>query len=139
MTIPLTPAALPAPLNPWLAAATIAAVVLTSTTGEVLTAAAMKSIGDLDLIRARSGLKGAIRAVLTCPLFFAGVFFLAVAFFALLFALNHLNLSLVAPAAASLTLVTNAVAGKIFLKENVDHRRWAAALLVCIGVYLLAH
>jgi drug/metabolite transporter (DMT)-like permease len=117
----------------------IAAVVLTSTTGEVLTAAAMKSIGDLDLIRARSGLMGAIRAVLTSPLFFSGVFFLALAFFSLLFALNHLNLSLVAPASASLTLVTNAVAGKIFLKENVDRRRWAAAVLVCIGVYLLAH
>jgi len=134
MTLPLTSAG-----NPWIAAAMIAAVVLTSTTGEVLTAAAMKSIGDLDLIRARSGLKGAVGAVLTCPLFFAGVFFLTVAFFALLFALNHLNLSLVAPAAASLTLVTNAVAGKMFLKENVDRRRWAAALLVCIGVYLLAH
>ena len=61
------------------------------------------------------------------------------AFFALLFALNHLNLSLVAPAAASLTLVTNAVAGKIFLKENVDRRRWTAAILVCLGVYFLAH
>jgi drug/metabolite transporter (DMT)-like permease len=117
----------------------IAAVVLLSTTGEVLTAAAMKSIGDLDVIRARSGLKGAIRAVITCPLFFAGVFFLALAFFSLLLALNHLNLSLVAPASASLTLVTNAIAGKIFLKENVDRRRWAAAVLVCIGVYLLAH
>jgi drug/metabolite transporter (DMT)-like permease len=117
----------------------IAAVILTSTAGEVLTAAAMKSIGDLDEIRAHSGLKGAIKAVLTCPLFFAGVGFLAIAFFALLFALNHLNLSLVGPAAASLTLVTNAVAGKIFLKENVDRRRWAAAILVCIGVYLLAH
>jgi len=117
----------------------IAAVVLTSTTGEVLTAAAMKSIGDLDVIRAHSGLKGAIRAVLTCPLFFAGVFFLALAFFSLLFALNHLNLSLVGPASASLTLVTNAIAGKIFLKENVDRRRWASAVLVCIGVYLLAH
>lgn len=125
--------------NPWLATAMIAAVVLTSTTGEVLTAAAMQSIGDLDAIRAHSGLKGAIRSVLTCPLFFAGVFFLALAFFALLFALNHLNLSLVGPAAASLTLVTNAVAGKFFLKENVDHRRWAAAVLVCVGVYLLAH
>jgi drug/metabolite transporter (DMT)-like permease len=121
------------------AAAAIAAVVLASTTGEVLTAAAMKSIGDLDIIRAKSGMKGAIRAVLTSPLFFVGVFFLAVAFFALLFALNHLNLSLVAPASASLTLVTNAVAGKIFLKENVDRRRWAAAALVCVGVYLLAH
>ena len=125
--------------NPWLAAAMIAAVVLTSTAGEVLTAAAMKSIGDLDAIRARKGLKGAIRAVVTCRLFFAGVFFLALAFFALLFALNHLNLSLVGPAAASLTLVTNAIAGRFFLKENVDRRRWTAAILVCIGVYLLAH
>ncbi len=125
--------------SPWLAAAMIAAVVLTSTTGEVLTAAAMKSIGDLDLIRARSGLMGAIRAVLTSPLFFSGVFFLALAFFSLLFALNHLNLSFVAPATASLTLAANVVAGKIFLKENVDRRRWAAAVLVCIGVYLLAH
>lgn len=123
----------------WAAAAMIAAVVLSSTTGEVLTAAAMKKIGDLDVIRAHSGIMGAIKAVVTCPLFFAGVFFLAVAFFALLFALNHLNLSLVAPASASLTLVTNAIAGKIFLKENVDHRRWAAAVLVCVGVYLLAH
>jgi len=126
-------------VNPWMATAMIAAVVLTSTTGEVLTAAAMKSIGDLDLIRARSGLAGAIRAVVTCPLLVAGGFFLAVAFFSLLLALNHLNLSLVAPASASLTLVTNAVAGKIFLKENVDRRRWAAAALVCVGVYLLAH
>jgi len=123
----------------WAAAAMIAAIVLCSTAGEVLTAAAMKSIGDLDEIRARSGLKGAIRAVLTCPLFFLGVGFLALAFFSLLLALNHLNLSLVAPASASLTLVTNAIAGKIFLKENVDRRRWTAAVLVCIGVYLLAH
>jgi drug/metabolite transporter (DMT)-like permease len=125
--------------NPWSAAAMIGCVVLCSTAGEVLTAAAMKSLGDLDVIRAHSGLKGAIRAVLTCPLFFAGVSFLALAFFSLLFALNHLNLSLVAPASASLTLVTNAIAGKIFLKENVDGRRWTAAVLVCIGVYFLAH
>ncbi len=123
----------------WSAVAMIAAVVLASTAGEVLTAAAMKSIGDLDEIRAHSGLGGAVRAVLTCPLFFLGVFFLALAFFALLLALNHLDLSLVAPASASLTLVTNAIAGKIFLKENVDRRRWAAAVLVCVGVYLLAH
>lgn len=123
----------------WSASAMIAAIVLFSTTGEVLTAAAMKSIGDLDKIRAHTGMKGAIRAVVTCPLFFAGVTFLALAFFSLLFTLNHLNLSLAGPASASLTLVTNAVAGKIFLKENVDRRRWTAAVLVCIGVYLLAH
>ena len=135
MTIPF-PAVQP---GFWFATAVIAAVVLCSTVGEVLTAAAMKSIGDLDEIRAHSGLKGAIRAVLTCPLFFAGVIFLALAFFSLLFTLNHLNLSLAGPATASLTLVTNAIAGKLFLKENVDRRRWSAAVLVCIGVYLLAH
>lgn len=131
--------ALPAGVSFWAAASMIGAVSITSTAGEVLTAAAMKSIGDLDEIRALSGLKGAIRAVLTCPLFFAGVSFLAIAFFALLFALNHLNLSLAAPASASLTLVTNAIAAKLFLRENVDRRRWTAAVLVCIGVYLLAH
>lgn len=135
MTLPY-PAAQP---GLWTATAMIAAIVLSSTAGEVLTAAAMKSIGDLDEIRARSGMKGAIHAVVTCPKFFIGVSFLALAFFALLFALNHLNLSLVAPASASLTLVTNAVAAKLFLKENVDHRRWTAAVLVCIGVYFLAH
>jgi drug/metabolite transporter (DMT)-like permease len=123
----------------WTASAMIAAVVLSSTVGEVLTAAAMKSIGDLDEIRAQSGMKGAIRAVVSSPLFFAGVGFLALAFFALLFALNHLDLSLVAPASASLTLVTNAIAAKLFLHENVDRRRWTAAVCVCIGVYLLAH
>ena len=123
----------------WFATAVIAAVVLCSTVGEVLTAAAMKSIGDLDEIRAHSGMKGAIRAVVTCPLFFAGLIFLALAFFSLLFTLNHLNLSLAGPATASLTLVTNAIAGKFFLKENVDRRRWTAAVLVCVGVYFLAH
>ena len=129
----------PSTPGPWTAAAMIASIVLSSTAGEVLTAAAMKSIGDLDDIRAPSGMKGAIRAVVTCPLFFAGVSFLALAFFALLFALNHLNLSLVAPASASLTLVTNAIAAKFFLHENVDRRRWTSAVLVCIGVYFLAH
>lgn len=125
--------------GPWAATAMIAAIILTSTAGEVLTAKAMKSIGDLDDIRAQSGMKGAIRAVVTCPLFFAGVSFLALGFFSLLFALNHLNLSLVAPASASLTLVTNAIAAKFFLHENVDRRRWTAAVLVCVGVYFLAH
>jgi drug/metabolite transporter (DMT)-like permease len=123
----------------WAAAAMIAAIVLCSTAGEVLTAAAMKSIGDIDEIRARLGLKGAIRAVVTCPFFFLGVFFLALAFFSLLFSVNHMPVSFVAPASASLTLVTNAIAAKFFLHENVDRRRWSAAVLVCIGVYFLAH
>jgi len=123
----------------WKAAGIIATVVVTSSTGEVLTAAAMKSMGDLDDVRAKSGLGGAIKAVVTSPLFMGGIFFMAVAFFSLLFALNHMNLSLVGPAAASLTLVTNTVGAQLFLHEKVDRRRWTAAVLVCVGVYFLAH
>lgn len=123
----------------WKSAAMMATIVISSSTGEVLTAAAMKSIGDLDEIRAKCGLGGAIKAVVTSPLFMSGIFFMAVAFFSLLFALNHMNLSLVGPAAASLTLVTNTVAAQLFLHEKVDRRRWTAAMLVCVGVYFLAH
>lgn len=119
-------------------AAMIAAVVVTATTGDILTASAMRQIGDLDVIRARSGIGGAAAAVVTNGRFGLGVIFLALSFFSLLFALNHRDLSLIGPAATSLTFVSNAVAAKIFLHENVDRRRWAAAIFVCIGVALLA-
>ena len=119
-------------------AAMIAAVVAFATAGDILIAAAMRGIGDLDEIRARSGMAGAIAAVLGSGRFLSGVFFMALSFFSLLFALSHADLSLVAPASASLTFVTNAVAAKIFLNENVDRRRWIAALFVCAGVALLS-
>jgi len=55
-----------------------------------------------------------------------------------MFALSWGDVSLVAPAAASLTFIGNAVAAKIFLYERVDRRRWIAASLVAAGVALLA-
>lgn len=116
----------------------IGAIVLTATAGDILTASAMRQIGDLDRIRERSGIPGAAFAVVTNPRFGLGVFFLALSFFSLLYGLNHRDLSLIGPAATSLTFVSNAIAAKVFLKENVDHRRWTAALFVCIGVALLA-
>jgi drug/metabolite transporter (DMT)-like permease len=119
-------------------AAMIAAVVVFATAGDILIAAAMRGIGDLDEIRARSGMGGAIGAVLGSVRFLSGVFFMALSFFSLLFALSHADLSLVAPASASLTFVTNAVAAKVFLNENVDRRRWIAALFVCAGVALIS-
>lgn len=123
----------------WKATAMIATIVVTSSTGEVLMAAAMKSVGDLGEIRSRRGIGAAIGTVVSSTRFLGGIIFMALAFFSLLFALNHMDLSLVAPAAASLTLVTNTIAAKLFLKERVDRRRWTAAVLVCIGVYFLAH
>jgi drug/metabolite transporter (DMT)-like permease len=106
--------------------------------GECLIAAAMRSLGDLDIIRAKSGLPGAIRAVLSSPLFLIGALCMALNFFALLFTLSIVDLSLAAPATASLTYIGNAVAAKLFLHENVDRRRWLAVIFVCVGVVLLA-
>ena len=59
-------------------------------------------------------------------------------FFAMLWALSIAALSLVFPATASLTYIGNAVAAKLFLKENVDRRRWLAVLFVAVGVVLLS-
>ena len=106
--------------------------------GEVLIAAAMRKLGDLDIIRAHSSLRGAIRAVLSSPLFLVGAFCMALNFFALLFTLSVVDLSLAAPATASLTYIGNAIAAKLFLRENVDRRRWLAVLFVCFGVVLLS-
>lgn len=117
--------------------AMIAVNVITATAGDILIASALRRIGDLDAVKARSGLLGAIRAVLTEPRFVTGVATMAISFFSLLFTLSHADVSLVAPAAGSLTFVTNAIAARVFLKERVDRRRWVAALFVCIGVALL--
>jgi drug/metabolite transporter (DMT)-like permease len=112
-------------------------VVALAIAGECLIAAAMRRI-DLDGIRAQSGLFGAIRAVLSSPLFLGGALCMALNFFAMLYTLSIVDLSLAAPATASLTFIGNAAAAKFFLKENVDRRRWLAALFVCAGVVLLA-
>ena len=115
----------------------IAAIVLASTAGDVLIAYSMKKIGDLEELRARAGILAVVRRVLSSSSFLLGFVFMATAFFSLLFALSWADVSLVTPASASLTVVTNAVAAKFFLKEAVDRRRWAAALLVAGGVALL--
>jgi drug/metabolite transporter (DMT)-like permease len=118
--------------------ATIVAVAATAVAGDVLTAGAMRRIGDLDGIRAHSGMVGAIKAVVSSPMFLLGVLSMALSFFTLLFTLSNVEVSLAAPASASLTFLGNAFAAKFFLRENVDRRRWLAALFVCAGVWLLA-
>ncbi len=116
----------------------ILAIVFASVVGDVLLARAMKQVGDLGELRRRIGLLAVIGRILGNPTFLLGVTAMAVAFFSLLFALSWGDVSLVAPAAASLTFIGNAIAAKIFLHEHVDRRRWIAAGLVAAGVALLA-
>jgi uncharacterized membrane protein len=116
----------------------ILAIVFASVVGDVLLSRAMKQVGDVGALRRRQGLWTVIVRVLGNQNFVLGVAAMAVAFFSLLFALSWGDVSLVAPAAASLTFIGNAFAAKIFLHERVDRRRWIAAALVAGGVALLA-
>jgi drug/metabolite transporter (DMT)-like permease len=116
----------------------IIVVVFFSVVGDIVLARAMKQVGDVHALWRRSGFGSVIVRVLSNPNFFLGVSAMAAAFFSLLFALSWGDVSLVAPAAASLTFIGNAFAAKIFLHEKVDRRRWIAATLVAAGVALLA-
>ena len=117
----------------------IATVVIASTVGDVLQSRAMKEIGDLGLVRKSDGLLAVTRRVVTNGRFMLGLAFMALGFFCLLITLSWGDVSIVGPASASLTFLANALVAHIYLKENVDRRRWTAAVLVCVGVYLLAH
>jgi drug/metabolite transporter (DMT)-like permease len=116
----------------------ILVIVVASVVGDVLLARAMKQVGDVGTQRRRCGLMTVVGRVLSNRNFVLGVAFMAIAFFSLLFALSWGDVSLVAPAAASLTFIGNAFAARIFLHERVDRRRWIAAMLVAAGVTLLA-
>jgi drug/metabolite transporter (DMT)-like permease len=113
-------------------------IVVASVTGDVLLSRALKRVGDVGALGRRKGLLHVAGAILRNPTFLLGVLSMTVAFYSLLVALSWGDVSLVAPASASLTFVGNAVAANIFLHERVDRRRWMAALLVAGGVALLA-
>ena len=118
--------------------ASIFAVAMASVVGDVLLSRAMRQVGDVNDLRRRHGMWAVLGRTLGNPNFFAGVAAMALSFFSLLFSLSWGDVSLVGPAAASLTFIGNAFAAKIFLHEKVDRRRWMAAVLVAAGVALLA-
>jgi len=116
----------------------ILVIVLATVTGDVLLARAMKHVGDVGELRRRSNLLAVVVRVLRNPWFLLSIVAMSLAFFSLLFGLSWGDVSLVAPASASLTFVGNAAAAKLFLHERVDRRRWIAAALVACGVAFLA-
>lgn len=117
--------------------ACILTTVVAAAAGDVLLAYAMRRIGDIGELRRSHGLSFVIVRLLSSGALFTGVFFMAVAFFSNLVGLSWGDLSIVGPASAALTFVTNALAAKLILHENVDRRRWLATLFVCGGVLLL--
>jgi drug/metabolite transporter (DMT)-like permease len=118
--------------------ASILTVALASVVGDVLLSRAMRQVGDVNELWRDYGMWTVMGRILSNPNFFAGLTAMALSFFSLMFSLSWGDVSLVGPAAASLTFIGNAFAAKIFLHEKVDRRRWIAAVLVAAGVALLA-
>jgi drug/metabolite transporter (DMT)-like permease len=119
--------------------ACIAITVTAAAIGDVFIALAMRRIGDLGELRKRHGLSAVIARILGSSALGAGILCMSVAFFSNLAGLSWADLSLMGPASAALTFVTNALGAKFFLHENVDKRRWFATFFVCCGVLLLTH
>ncbi|HEY4009642.1 MAG TPA: EamA family transporter [Acidobacteriaceae bacterium] len=122
----------------WICIVCVAALAIA---GECLIAGAMRRLGDLDALRIGTGLRsylGPICAVLSSPMFLIGALCMALNFFAMLFTLSLVDLSLAAPAIGSITYVGNAIAAKLFLHENVDRRRWLATSFLAVGVVLVS-
>ena len=62
---------------------------------------------------------------------------MAMSFFAFMLLLSVADLSFAVPATAA-SYVLETILAKLILKERIDYRRWAGAVLVAAGVSLLA-
>ena len=112
-----------------------ALIVVAGTAGELCVSRAMKEIGEVHDFRPASIIK-VIGQALRAKWMWLGVGLMTVGFFSLLAILSLENVSFVVPVTA-LGYVAGALGGRFFLGEQVNRRRWAGILLVCVGVTLV--
>jgi drug/metabolite transporter (DMT)-like permease len=110
-------------------------IALCNTIGDVLNAAGMRRQGELEDLSPSSFLRMVAR-IFRNGYVLGGLAALAVSFFALLSLLSIANVSFAVPATAC-SYIFETLLAKHVLREHVDKRRWAAAVLVAIGVTLL--
>lgn len=114
----------------------VALVVIPGTVGDLLNSIGMKEHGEITEWNARAMAKVGW-ALLHNWYIMIGIPAMAVSFFALMALLSATKLSFAIPVTASSYILETALA-KYILKENVDWKRWAGAVLVAIGVVLLS-
>jgi ceramide glucosyltransferase len=113
----------------------LALLIVFSSLGEILSARAMKQIGEISF-RPRALLQ-------TIPRFFtngsliAGVVCLAFSFFSFLSLLSYADLSYVIPLTA-ISYITNTIGSKFLLHEKISQARWWGTLLVTFGVAIIS-
>jgi len=113
----------------------VALISASTALAEVLQSAGMKEHGEIQDFRPVAVAGHLMRLIRNARLLGA-VAALTVSFFAFLALLSISELSFAVPATA-VTYVLETILAKYFLKERVDWRRWAGAILVTGGVALL--
>jgi drug/metabolite transporter (DMT)-like permease len=114
----------------------IAIVVLSTSGGDVLIARGIRQIGEVSTLSPIEWLHMA-RRIFRNSNFLAGLFLMAVSFFAFMAVLSWADLSLVVPA-TSVSYVISTVGAKFILRERVSSLRWMGTLLVGLGVALVS-
>lgn len=103
----------------------------------VASTAAGDVLQSLEMKRHAEATVGRTVSILGRPRMIFGVVCMAISFFAFMVLLSVADMSFAVPATAA-SFVIETLLAKYFLRERVDGRRWAGALLVAFGVALLA-
>lgn len=110
--------------------------VLSGTVGDLVSAKGMVEHGEVEHFGpARIGCL--LRYIVTHRLLLMGIGFNAISFFSFLALLSVAEVSFAVPATALSYILKTALAGW-YLGEHVNVRRWMGAVLVAVGVVLIA-
>jgi len=109
-------------------------VIVTSVLGDLLQSHEMKLAATAG--GEKFGLPSVVRAIVTRPLLILAIASMTVSFLAFLALVQTQPLSFAVPASAP-TFVLETLLARLALKERVDARRAAGALLVVAGIFLL--
>jgi drug/metabolite transporter (DMT)-like permease len=110
-------------------------IIVAGTGGELCVSRAMKKVGEVTDFRPASLVRFVLRA-LRVSWMWAGVGFMALAFFSLLGTLAIEAVTFVVPVTA-LSYAAGALGAALFLRERVSRQRWVGVFIVCVGVTLV--
>jgi drug/metabolite transporter (DMT)-like permease len=82
---------------------------------------------------------GLILAIFKNFYIFGGLFLMGIGFFTWLFILSRVNLSLIYPISASLTLVMIIAGSLLFFKESLDLSQIIGIAAIIFGIFLALH
>lgn len=114
----------------------LAVMVVATVLGDLLQSHEMKQTG-VQAVNPR-GLLALVKTIGKRIYLVLAIVCMAISFFAFMALLQRAPMSFAIPASAA-TVILETILAKTVLREHVGGRRWAGALLVAMGVALLAH